>query len=179
MLLALPTLASPPNGEPPPALITSLVPRGGPVLGETTVTIRGANLEGTQACRFGSGPARPATVQTQKPSPSVLCTTPAKEPGRAPEGQLVGYDETISLSKWAGTWLNPASLEPESAQRTWMLGGTLNFRFYSTRTLGVEPVVGRGGPRRSNSAWVGCECSPACLLGVEAAASPCRNGVAR
>ena len=142
LLGALPALASPPAGELPAPLITALVPRGGPVLGETTVTIRGNNLHSTQACRFGNGPQRAATVQAhEQPSPSVLCTTPRQENASAPSSG----DQPVSLSQSVDTWLSPASLLPESADRTSMLGGQLNFRFYSSKTLGVEPVVGPGG----------------------------------
>ena len=125
-------------------LITAFVPRGGPVLGDTTVTIRGANLEGTQACWFGSGESRPATVKIEE-RPFLLCTTPRCALSDVPASQLTGYDEPLSLSKRAGSWFNAASLAPESAHRTSMLGGKLTYRFYHSRTLGVEPVVGPGG----------------------------------
>ena len=134
-----------PTKPPAEPLIAAFVPRGGPVLGSTTVTIRGANLEGTQACRFGSGQSRPATVQIEDQPPSVLCTTPSRALSDVPASQLSGYDEPLSLSKGGGTWLNAASLAPESAHRTFMLGGKLTYRFYHSRTLGVEPVVGPSG----------------------------------
>ena len=133
-----------PTKPPAEPLIAAFVPRGGPVLGSTTVTIRGTNLEGTQACRFGSGESRPATVQIEE-QPSVLCTTPSRALSDVPASQLSGYDEPLSLSKGGGTWLNAASLAPESAHRTFMLGGKLTYRFYHSRMLGVEPVVGPGG----------------------------------
>jgi len=141
LLSALPS--KPDAGDP---VITGLLPRGGPVLGETTVTIRGSNLYGTQACRFGAGEAQPATVQIEvKPMPSVLCTTPRRNISEVPEAELSeGLDQMVSISKWAGSW-NALSLSPDSVRGTFLLGGKLTFKRYHSRTLGVEPTVGSVG----------------------------------
>lgn len=139
-------LAVPPKPDVGDPVVTSLLPRGGPVLGSTTVTIRGSNLLGTQACKFGAGEAQPAMVQVEvKPLPSVLCTTPRRNISEVPDAELrEGLEQMVSLSTWAGTW-NAASLSPDSVRNTFLLGGRLTFRRYHSRTLGVEPTVGSVG----------------------------------
>lgn len=146
MLAPLVPSVLPPRPDVGDPVITGLLPRGGPVLGDTTVTIRGSNLVGTQACKFGAGRAQPATVQIEvKPLPSVLCTTPRRNISEVPEAELrEGLDQMVSLSKWAGTW-NAASLSPDSVKGAFLLGGRLTFRRYHSRTLGVEPTVGGVG----------------------------------
>jgi hypothetical protein len=62
----------------PPAVVTKVVPKMGPVGGGTTVTITGTDLSGAAAVKFGSISASSFTVNS---ATSITAVSPAELAG--------------------------------------------------------------------------------------------------